>query len=431
MRTSQFFIPTLKEIPAEAQIISHRLMLRAGMIHQSAAGIYTWLPMGLMVLKNIANIIREEQVNGGGCEMMMPTIQSASLWQESGRYDAYGDEMLRMNDRHGRPMLYAPTAEEVVTDVGRTFLKSYRDFPKRLFQIHWKFRDEVRPRFGVMRGREFLMKDCYSFDLTEKDAHQSYETMLKAYIRTFQRLGVTAIPVRANTGPIGGDLSHEFHILANTGESEVFYDGRFYDHRDSQEDIDLDTLLNIYAAADELHVPESCPVPEEHLKSARGIEVGHIFYLGTKYAQSMGMKVAHKDGSMIIPHMGCYGIGVSRLVGAIIEASHDEDGIIWPPSIAPFSLAIVNLRVGDENCDQACEELYKKALDKGIRVLYDDRDERAGSKMANMDLIGSPWQIRIGPKTLSNGYGELKNRKSGQVIEVSLENILEQVLSLQ
>jgi prolyl-tRNA synthetase len=424
MRRSQFFLPTVKEVPAEAQIISHQLMLRAGMVHQSAAGIYSWLPHGTRVLQNIENIVREEQDKVGAMEVIMPTIQSADLWRESGRYDAYGEEMLRIKDRHKRDMLYSPTAEEVVTDIARKHLRSYRDLPCILYQIHWKFRDEIRPRFGVMRGREFLMKDAYSLDLTPEEAVKSYQKMMHAYIRTFRRLGLTAVPVRAETGAIGGDLSHEFHIVAKTGESKLYYDGRLDLLMKTAGDVDVDQIMNLYAAADDLHDATKCPVPEEQLRYARGIEIGHVFYFGTKYSAALNAQVMGKDGELITPYMGSYGIGVSRLVGAIIEASNDEHGIIWPVSVAPFKVGLININTGNDACVKVCDELYSKLRTQNVSVLYDDRDERGGAKFAEMDLIGLPWQIRVGPKGLANNQAELKNRATGDTQELSLESLM-------
>ncbi|TNE65911.1 MAG: proline--tRNA ligase [Alphaproteobacteria bacterium] len=421
MRLSRYFLPTLKETPSEAQIASHRLMLRAGMIRQGAAGIYSWLPLGLRVLRKIEQIVREEQDRAGAQEVLMPTIQSADLWVESGRYDDYGKEMLRIEDRHGRNMLYGPTNEEMITDIFRREVRSYRDLPKNLYHIQWKFRDEIRPRFGVMRGREFLMKDAYSFDLTPEGAVKSYNAMFVAYLRTFARLGLKAIPMRADTGPIGGDLSHEFIILADTGESEVFFHKDFdaidplADDADYGADLQpiVDRWTGIYAATEEMHDAANCPVAAEDLVTGRGIEVGHIFYFGDKYSKPMNATVQGPEGETVNVQMGSYGIGVSRLVGGIIEASHDENGIIWPESVAPFKVGLINLRAGDEACTAACDKLYAELQAAGIEVLYDDRDERAGAKFANMDLIGLPWQIAVGPRGLEKGVIELKNRATG------------------
>ena len=428
MRLTQYFLPVLKENPKEAQIVSHRLMLRAGMIQQSSAGIYSWLPLGLKVLDKIEQIVREEQNAAGAHEIKMPTIQPAELWQESDRYDDYGLEMLRIKDRHDRDMLYGPTNEEQVTDICRTHLKSYKSLPLNLYHIQWKFRDEVRPRFGVMRGREFLMKDAYSFDLTKQDARQAYNRMFVAYLKTFTRLGLTAIPMEADTGPIGGDLSHEFIILADTGESGVFF------HKDWEQtnlvaeinyDEDLqpvvDRFTSLYAKTDETHDPDTCPVAEGDLLTRRGIEVGHIFYFGTKYSAKMGATVSSPDGEMTELHMGSYGVGVSRLVGAIIEASHDEKGIIWPASISPFDAGIVNLKPGHEGTDKVTETVYAKCREAGFDVLLDDSSDSAGAKLASMDLIGLPWQIVAGPRSVDRGVVELKNRQTGETEEVGLD----------
>jgi prolyl-tRNA synthetase len=422
MRRSLYFLPTMKETPAEAQIASHRLMLRAGMIRQSSAGIYAWLPLGLRVLRNIEQIVREEQDAAGCQELLMPTIQPAELWRESGRYDDYGREMLRIKDRHDRDMLYGPTHEEVITDIFRAYVKSYKDLPKNLYQIQWKFRDEIRPRFGVMRGREFLMKDNYSFDLDVAGARRSYDNMYAAYLKTFARMGLRTIPVRAEAGAIGGDMSHEFHILAETGESAVFYDAAFDEMEITGDAAGIEALQRLYAAADEKHDPGKCPVPPERLRQARGIEVGHIFYFGTKYSEPMGAVVTGPDGEPITVEMGSYGIGVSRLVGAIIEASHDAAGIIWPESVAPFEVGVVNLKAGDSGCDETCERIYATLIRTGVETLYDDRTESPGAKFADMDLIGLPWQVVVGPRGLKSGTIELKERRTGTREEVSVES---------
>ena len=437
MRMSSYFLPTLKEVPSEAQIVSHRLMLRAGMIRQSSAGIYSWLPLGLRVLRNIERIVREEQDNAGCQELLMPTIQPADLWRESGRYDGYGKEMLRITDRHERDMLYGPTNEEQITDIFRTSVRSYRDLPKLLYHIQWKFRDEVRPRFGVMRGREFLMKDSYSFDLDYDAARRAYNKMFVAYLRTFARMGLKAIPMQADTGPIGGDLSHEFIILAETGESEVFCHKDFIEFDVLGEDIDYDADLaplvghwtSLYAATDEKHDAAKAAELGDDLINARGIEVGHIFYFGTKYSKAMGATVTGPDGEEITLEMGSYGIGVSRLVGAVIEAYHDDDGIIWPDSVAPFAAGIVNLRTGDEACDAACEKIYGALGRAGQEALYDDREERAGAKFADMDLIGLPWQLVVGPRGVKAGVVELKRRSTGEREELSAESALARLTS--
>nr|WP_306266535.1 proline--tRNA ligase [Pararhizobium sp. IMCC3301] len=423
MRLSRYFLPILKETPKEAEIISHRLMLRAGMIRQQSAGIYSWLPFGQAVLKNVEAIVREEQNRAGAVELLMPTIQPADLWRESGRYDDYGKEMLRIADRHERDMLYGPTNEEMVTDIFRGSVKSYKDLPLNLYHIQWKFRDEVRPRFGIMRGREFLMKDAYSFDLNKEEARKSYNRMFVAYLRTYQRLGLTAIPMKADSGPIGGDMTHEFIVLADTGESEVFCHRDFLDLPVPDETVDFDGDLSPwvdkytaqYAATEEMHDEAAfARIPEADRVSARGIEVGHIFYFGTKYSEPMNARVAGPDGVDVPVHMGSYGIGVSRLMGAIIEASHDENGIIWPQSVAPFQVGLISLKTGHEATDSACEDLYDRLNKAGISVLYDDRDMRAGGKFASMDLIGLPWQLIVGPKGVESGEIELKNRRTGE-----------------
>ena len=435
MRLSQYFLPLLKETPKEAQIASHRLMLRAGMIQQSSAGIYSWLPLGKKVLDKIADIVRQEQNRAGALEIMMPTIQPAELWQESGRYDDYGAEMLRIRDRHERDMLYGPTNEEQVTDIFRAHVRSYKALPLNLYHIQWKFRDEVRPRFGIMRGREFLMKDAYSFDTDAQGARAAYNRMFVSYLKTFARMGLTAIPMEADTGPIGGDMSHEFIILAETGESGVYF------HKDwlnadlvtqvnYDEDLQpvIDRFTSLYARADEMHDPDQCPVPADELMSLRGIEVGHIFYFGEKYSAAMGASVAGPDGSNKPVHMGSYGIGVSRLVGGIIEASHDEKGIIWPRAVAPFDVAVVNLKVGDDTCMTCADDLYARLQAAGADPIYDDRDDRPGAKLAAMDLIGIPWQIIIGPRGMDNGVVEVKNRRTGEAVEVSPGSALTMVM---
>lgn len=427
MRLSRYFLPILKENPVEAKVVSHRLMLRAGMIRQLTAGIYNWLPLGFTVLKNIEQIVREEMNRAGAVEMLMPCIQPAELWQESGRYDAYGAEMLRIKDRHEHDMLFGPTNEEIITDVFRKNIKSYKDLPLNLYHIQWKFRDEVRPRFGVMRGREFLMKDAYSFDIDFESAKQSYNTMYNAYLKTFKRMGLTAIPVKAETGPIGGNLSHEFQIIADTGESDVYYDAAF-EALMEKPDVDIDALHSLYAAADEMHDPANCPVPDERLRKKRGIEVGHVFYFGTKYSSALGAQVTDKEGKLVTVEMGAYGIGVSRLVAAIIESSHDENGIIWPESVAPFKASVLNLKAGDAGCDAMAEKLYQDLQKAGVAVLYDDTKESAGKKFATQDLIGTPWHLAIGPRGVEAGTVEVKYRKTGERENLSPESALNKVL---
>ena len=431
MRLSNYLLPVLKENPKEAQIVSHRLMLRAGMIQQSSAGIYSWLPLGLKVLEKIEQIVREEQNRAGALEIKMPTIQPAELWQESGRYDDYGLEMLRIQDRHERDMLYGPTNEEQVTDICRAHLRSYKSLPLNLYHIQWKFRDEVRPRFGVMRGREFLMKDAYSFDVSREDAKIAYNKMFVAYLKTFARMGLTAIPMEADTGPIGGDMSHEFIILAETGESGVYFHKDWLNTNmvaDISFDEDLqpvvDKFTSLYAKTDEMHNPNECDVPAADLMEKRGIEVGHIFYFGTKYSEPMGATVQGRDGKPQALHMGSYGIGVSRLVGGIIEASHDDRGIIWPEAVAPFDVAIINLKPGHEEADGVSEALYNEALGQGYDALLDDSADSAGAKMATMDLIGVPWHIILGPRSLDENKVEVKSRRTGDSVSMSPESAL-------
>ncbi|WP_296639554.1 proline--tRNA ligase [Roseinatronobacter sp.] len=442
MRLTRYFLPVLKETPSEAQIVSHRLMLRAGMIKQASAGIYSWLPLGYKVLKRIETIVHEEQIRAGHIPMLMPTLQSADLWRESGRYDDYGQEMLRITDRHGRDMLYGPTNEELITDIFRTHVSSYKDLPLTLYHIQWKFRDEVRPRFGVMRGREFYMKDGYNFDLTKEDALHAYNRHLVSYLRSYERMGLQAIPMRADGGPIGGDYTHEFLVLAETGESEVFYDSAITDQSFGDRAVDYDSVpecqavleefTSRYARTDETHDEATFneQVPEERRRVARGIEVGQIFYFGTKYSEAMGATVVTPDGSRVPVHMGSHGIGVSRLLGAIIEASHDDRGIIWPEGVTPFHCGIVNLKQGDEAADAACESLYAALTAKGLEPLYDDRSERAGAKFATMDLIGLPWRITVGPRGLAKGVVELTSRRTGESEDMSPEAAIDRIAQI-
>ncbi len=442
MRLTRYFLPVLKETPSEAQIASHRLMLRAGMIKQASAGIYSWLPLGFRVLKRIEAIVHEEQVRAGHIPMLMPTLQPADLWRESGRYDDYGQEMLRIKDRHDRDMLYGPTNEELITDIFRAHVNSYKDLPLTLYHIQWKFRDEIRPRFGVMRGREFLMKDGYNFDLDKDAALHAYNRHLVSYLRSYERMGLQAIPMRADGGPIGGDYTHEFLVLAETGESEVFYDSAITDLKFGERAVDYDSVpecqavleefTSRYARTDETHDESAfhAQVPEARRRSARGIEVGQIFYFGTKYSEAMGATVVGPDGARVPVHMGSHGIGVSRLLGAIIEASHDERGIIWPEGVTPFPCGIVNLKQGDSAADAACEGLYTALRARGLEPLYDDRDERAGAKFATMDLIGLPWRITVGPRGLEKGVVELTSRRSGESEELSPEAAVDRLAQI-
>ncbi|MGY6696089.1 MAG: proline--tRNA ligase [Roseinatronobacter sp.] len=442
MRLTRYFLPVLKETPSEAQIASHRLMLRAGMIKQASAGIYSWLPLGFKVLRRIEQIVHEEQVRAGHIPMLMPTLQSADLWKESGRYDDYGQEMLRISDRHGRDMLYGPTNEELITDIFRAHVGSYKDLPLTLYHIQWKFRDEIRPRFGVMRGREFLMKDGYNFDIDKEAALHAYNRHLVSYLRSYERMGLQAIPMRADGGPIGGDYTHEFLVLAETGESEVFYDSEITDLKFGDRAVDYDSVeqcqavleefTSRYARTDETHDEAvfHAQVPQERRRSARGIEVGQIFYFGTKYSDAMGATVVNETGARVPVHMGSHGIGVSRLLGAIIEANHDDRGIIWPEGVTPFHCGIVNLKQGDASADGACEHLYSALMAKGLDVLYDDRNERAGAKFATMDLIGLPWRITVGPRGLEKGVVELTSRRTGESEEVTPEAAVDRIAQI-
>jgi prolyl-tRNA synthetase len=441
MRLSRFFMPILRETPKEAEIVSHQLMLRTGMIRQESAGIYAWLPLGWRILQKVNQIVREEQNRTGAIELIMPTIQSADLWRESGRYDAYGKEMLRIQDRHERDMLFGPTNEEMITEIFRAYAKSYRDLPLNLYHIQWKFRDEIRPRFGVMRSREFLMKDAYSFDLDQAGARHAYNKMFVAYLRTFARLGLKSIPMQADTGPIGGNLSHEFIILADTGESEVFCHKDYLDFAvpaasTNYDDIaglqaTVDKWTSLYAATSEKHEAQAYDaLPAEKRVSARGIEVGHIFYFGTKYSEPMKATVQGPDGKPVTVHMGSYGIGPSRVVAAVIEACHDKDGIVWPVPLAPFEVAVVNLKAGDAATQAACGKLYDALTAAGIDVLYDDTDERAGAKFATIDLIGVPYQVIVGPKGVKSNEVEIKHRKGGEREKLSPEAAIEELVGL-
>ena len=427
MRVSQYFLPVTKDNPADAQILSHRYMIRAGYVNQLTCGIYSWLPLGQRVLQKIERIIAVEQDAINAQRIIMPTIQPASLWKESGRYDDYGKEMLRILDRHDRELLYGPTHEEVVTAIVRDHLSSYRQLPIILYQIHWKFRDEIRPRFGVMRGREFLMKDAYSFDRSDEDAVLSYEKMYNCYIRTFHRMGVAVVPVNANSGAIGGNLSHEFHVVASTGESVIYYDKAIDSLPFSKRT--MKNLEQYYAAADEKHFTSECSVNDKDLRINCGIEVGHIFCFGSKYSKSMGLQATGVDGRLFYPKMGSYGIGVSRLVGAIIEANHDDKGIIWPEAVAPFFIAIIDAKAGDEKTAEIAQDLYLTLLKGGVEVIFDDRDERAGVKFATMDLIGVPWQIIVGKKAIEEGLVELKYRRTNERVLIAYQDLANFVIT--
>ena len=442
MRVSRYFLPVLKETPSDAQIVSHRLMLRAGMIRQAAAGIYSWMPLGLRVLQRIEKIVQEEQQRAGHIPLLMPTLQPAALWRESGRYDDYGEEMLRIKDRHGRDLLYGPTNEELITDIFRSHVRSYRDLPLTLYHVQWKFRDEIRPRFGVMRGREFLMKDGYNFDVDRESALHAYNRHMVSYLRTYERMGLKAIPMRADTGPIGGTHSHEFLVLADTGESEVFFDSSISELNLGDRSVDfnnwqecaaiVDEWTQPYARTEETHDPRTfeLEVPEERRRSSRGIEVGQIFYFGTKYSEPMGATVAGTDGTQVPVHMGSHGIGVSRLAGAVIEACHDDRGIIWPEAVAPFPVGIINLAPKDDQTSDICERIVRGLESSGIEPLLDDTDERAGAKFATMDLIGLPWRITVGPRGIADGYVELTRRSDGETEKLGPEQVVEKLIDI-
>lgn len=427
MKISKYYLPFLKDAPLGAEVVSHKLMLRAGMVKQQSSGIYSWLPLGARVLKKVENIIREEMNKSGALEVILPCIQSADLWRESNRYDSYGKEMLRIKDRHENDLLFSPTAEEAITDIVRSHINSYKDFPRTFYQINWKFRDEIRPRFGVMRGREFLMKDAYSFDVDQESAVATYNKMVKTYFNIFMRMGLRAIPVRADTGPIGGDLSHEFHVLAHTGESDIFYD------KDLEEELnklnpDVEKIRKFYAMADEMHVVEKCPVAVANIKNHKGIEVGHVFYYGTKYSEVLNATYMNHEGKTVLFHGGCYGIGVSRLIAAIIESSHDDKGIIWPKAVAPFTVAILNLHTKDADASSLADKLYQALLDRNIEVIYDDTDAGAGNKFSRVELIGIPYSIVSSTKLAKENKFEVRDRKTGAVELLDFESTLKKLL---
>jgi prolyl-tRNA synthetase len=421
MRISNYFIPVLKETPSDASIVSHQLMLRAGMIRQQNSGIYIWLPLGLRVLKKIEEIVRKGMNNAGAIEVLMPCIQPESLWAETNRVDSYGKEMLKIVDRHDNKLLFGPTNEEVVTDLFRNNIKSYKALPKIFYQTQWKFRDEIRPRFGLMRGREFFMKDAYSFDIDKESSELSYNKMFESYIKIFKELDLKIIPAKAPSGAIGGDLTHEFHVLAKEGESEIFFDPEI-ESEIAKENPNAKTLREFYSATDDVHEEKGCQDElAKNLKKHKSIEVGHIFYSGTKYTDAMKANVNNSSGKQVAPHCGCYGIGISRLVAASIEASHDERGIIWPESIAPFQLALINLHTRNEETCKISDELYNKLIAANIEVLYDDSTASPGSKLATHDLIGIPWQIIVSSRLIEENVVEIKNRKTGETKKLSYD----------
>jgi len=436
MLISKSFIPILKNNPSEAKIKSHQLMLRAGMIKQASAGIYSWLPLGFKVMKKIEDIVRQEQNKIGANEILMPTIQSSEIWKESGRYDDYGEEMLRIKDRQNREMLYGPTNEEQVTEIFRSSIKSYKSLPQLLYHIQWKFRDEIRPRFGIMRGREFFMKDAYSFDVTDDEAFYSYNKFFLSYLRTFKRLSLTAIPMAADTGPIGGNLSHEFIILADTGESKIFTDKRIFDLNSDDIKLEKSSLEQMrkmyeqyYAVTDEKFNKDEFEkiVTQENRLITKGIEVGHIFYFGDKYSKAMGASVDLPGGKKDFVRMGSYGIGVSRLVGAIIEAKYDDKNEImkWPLSVAPYDIALIPMINKDDTTalDKA-NNINKELIKNNIDAIIDDTNENFSSKIKKMNLIGAPYQIIIGKKSdgdlleFKEADGETQNLPLNKIIEI-------------
>lgn len=422
MKLSQYFIPLLKEEPLEAKITSHKLMLRAGLIRQQNSGLYIWLPMGLKVLKKIEQIVRNGMDKFAAIEILMPCVQPAKLWHESGRYNDYGQEMLRFKDRHENELLFGPTNEEVVTEILKNNIKSYKELPKNFYQIQWKFRDEIRPRFGLLRGREFFLKDAYSFDVNEEKAIEAYDNMFRAYLHIFKELSLNVVPVRANTGAIGGDLSHEFHIIAATGESDIYYDSEI-ETEVAKSSPDIAKLKQMYALADDMYKPETCPIEEKKLKKHKSIEVGHIFNFGTKYTAAMDCKIMDEHGKLINPHCGSYGIGVSRLAGAIIEAFHDPKGIVWPEAVTPFHVSLINIGTKEERCINACDSIYQNLNNIGIDVLYDDTPNSIGQKFASHDLMGIPLQIIVGPRAIANNKIELKYRRDNSVLEIDIDHL--------
>lgn len=398
-------------------VCSSSLISDAKIAVKSASGIFCWLPFGCRVLDKIQKIIDEEQASIGFQKICMSTVQGADLWLESGRYDDYGQEMLRIKDRKGSDFLYSPTCEEQVTDIFRKTTKSYKQLPVRLYQIQWKFRDEIRPRFGVMRAREFLMKDGYSFDLTREEAIESYKLQFNAYLKTFRKMGISVIPVQADPGAIGGNLSHEFHILAETGESKLYYE------RSVSDCTSYDEYNGKYAVSDEKYTEEACLIPQKNLCTSNGIEVGHIFFFGTKYSKSMNAAVQDKNGNLVFPEMGSYGIGVSRLVGAIIESSHDDKGIIWPKPISPYLVHLVNLHFNDENCVSACNEIKNKLENRRVDVWFENKKGSPGEKLFDADLFGFPYQIIVSRNKLPSGIVEIKERSTGNVIEIKVDDV--------
>lgn len=450
MKLSKLFVPTLKDIPKDAGVESHALLQKGGYIRQTASGIYSFLPLGKMVLNNICNIINDEMQNSGALELLMPTLQLAELWQESGRYEDYGLEMLRITDRHGRAMLYGPTNEEQITQIFRDNVKSYKSLPLNLYQIQWKFRDEIRPRFGLLRGREFLMKDSYSFDLTQEDAESTYRRMFLCYLKIFAKLGVETVPMKADTGPIGGELSHEFIVLTNAGESKVYVDegvaelqksALSHTYEDNLEEL-FNSYANFYAVTEEKFNSED-PLYQSRksfITETRGIEVGQLFYFGTKYSAPLAADLLRKDGTLSSVFMGSYGIGVSRLIAAIVESSNNGEGIIWPLSVAPFHVSVNVLgnspevlaaatKIYESLATQELQELcYLPQVKPLVKVLLADGEGNAKTKLQVAESIGSPVHVNVWPKLLSAGEVEIKNRKTSEVLIVKVQDVEHEVL---
>ena len=421
MKVSEYFLKPRKDLPSDAMLISHKLMIKSSMIKQTTSGIYAWLPLGLKVLKKIENIIRLVHDRYGCQEVLMPTIQSSSIWKKSGRYNDYGPEMLKFQDRNKKELLYGPTNEELITEIFKEYISSYKDLPKNLYQIQWKFRDEIRPRYGVMRCREFLMKDNYSFDLTKKDAEKSYENMFKCYLEIFKEIGIKVIPVKADPGAIGGDLSHEFHLISDSGDTNILYDKKLGDINMLDIVSSFNLLRNLYSVTDDEYKKKP-GLDENKLIKTKGIEIGHIFYFGTKYSEKLGAYVLDEKGEKNNIEMGSYGIGISRLVAAVIESSHDDKGIIWPKNISPFDIGLINLNIKNKDLTKLSNDIYDYLKKNSIDVLYDNTSERPGEKFANMDLIGLPFQIILGEKCLKEKCFELKNRKTNKIIKIKNTN---------
>jgi prolyl-tRNA synthetase len=424
MRLSHYFLKPRKDAPSDATLISHKLMIKSSMIKQTTSGIYAWLPLGLKVLKKIEDIIRKFHNLYGCQELLMPTIQSSSIWKKSERYNDYGPEMLKFRDRNKKELLYGPTNEELITEIFKEYINSYKDLPKNLYQIQWKFRDEIRPRYGVMRCREFLMKDNYSFDISKNDAEKSYDNMFKCYLEIFNEIGINVIPVKADSGAMGGDLSHEFHLISKSGDTDIYYDKKIGDINGLNARNSFKLLRNLYSVTKDEYKKKQ-DLDASKLIKTKGIEIGHIFYFGTKYSDKLDAYVLNEKGQKINVEMGSYGIGISRLVAAIIESSHDEKGIIWPKNISPFNVGLINLNNKNKELIRIADKLYDYLKKNNIDVLYDDTNERPGEKFANIDLIGVPSQIILGENSLKENSVEIKNRKTKKIIKIKTKNMNE------